>query len=612
MREFESLRGHSRVLRQTGRRMSDPIATCHELLEPVFAAIERRSTRRPDRAAVRSRRRPDQRRAAARQAARARTRARSPQRVVDSGALAGAAADCRDRRAGVHQRHVLARLPRHGSSPRSRPTSASASPLAAPRRRRSSSTTRRRTWPRRCTSATCARRSSATRSCGCSTFARPHVDPREPHRRLGHAVRHAHRAPARHRRGRGRRRAVASATSTASTRQADAKFDGRRRRSRSGPASGSSLLQSGDPETLALVAAARRRESTDYFNARLPPARRAAHRRRPRRREHVQRRCCRRSYERLDAAGLLQESDGAEVVFPPGFTNREGEPLPLIVRKRDGGFSYATSDLACVHRPRRAARRRPAALRRRRAAGAALRRWCSRSRRMAGWLVPPARGGARRVRQRARRRPQDAAAAAAGEAVKLIDLLDEAIERAAAAVAEKNPDLDRRRAGRRGAHGRHRRGEVRRPVDRPHQGLRLRLGPDAGVRRQHGAVPAVRPRPDLLDLPAGRGRSRDVRGDADRRSARRRSGRSPCACSAIRRRVAETLERYSPHRLCTYLFELAQDFTAFYEHCPVLKRRRAAPRAAGSRCATSPRGCSRTASACSASTPRSGCEPESM
>ena len=52
--------------------------------------------------------------------------------------------------------------------------------------------------------------------------------------------------------------------------------------------------------------------------------------------------------ERLDAAGLLEESDGALVVFPPGFTNREGEPLPLIVRSRAGAFTYATSDLACV------------------------------------------------------------------------------------------------------------------------------------------------------------------------------------------------------------------------------------------------------------------------
>ena len=35
--------------------------------------------------------------------------------------------------------------------------------------------------------------------------------------------------------------------------------------------------------------------------------------------------------------------------------------------------------------------------------------------------------------------------------------------------------------------------------------------------------------------------------------------------------VHDTLDRYSPHRLCTYLFEVAQAFTAFYESCPVMK-----------------------------------------
>ncbi len=52
--------------------------------------------------------------------------------------------------------------------------------------------------------------------------------------------------------------------------------------------------------------------------------------------------------DRLAAAGLLEASDGADVVFPPGFENREGEPLPLIIQKGTGGFNYATSDLACV------------------------------------------------------------------------------------------------------------------------------------------------------------------------------------------------------------------------------------------------------------------------
>jgi arginyl-tRNA synthetase len=35
--------------------------------------------------------------------------------------------------------------------------------------------------------------------------------------------------------------------------------------------------------------------------------------------------------------------------------------------------------------------------------------------------------------------------------------------------------------------------------------------------------------------------------------------------------IDDTLATYAPHKLCTYLFDLAQDFTAFYEHCPVLR-----------------------------------------
>ena len=55
-----------------------------------------------------------------------------------------------------------------------------------------------------------------------------------------------------------------------------------------------------------------------------------------------------------------------------------------------------------------------------------------------------------------------------------------------------------------------------------------------------------------------------------RPSTRRRSGRWRCACSASTPPCGETLERWAPHRLCTYLFDLASTFTAFYEACPVL------------------------------------------
>ena len=50
----------------------------------------------------------------------------------------------------------------------------------------------------------------------------------------------------------------------------------------------------------------------------------------------------------LQETGLLEEDSGAQCVFLEGFTNKEGNPLPLIVRKSDGGFNYATTDLAAI------------------------------------------------------------------------------------------------------------------------------------------------------------------------------------------------------------------------------------------------------------------------
>lgn len=57
--------------------------------------------------------------------------------------------------------------------------------------------------------------------------------------------------------------------------------------------------------------------------------------------------------DELQKKGLVQESDGALCIFMKGFTNREGEPLPLIIQKTDGGYNYATTDLAAIrHRIR--------------------------------------------------------------------------------------------------------------------------------------------------------------------------------------------------------------------------------------------------------------------
>lgn len=52
--------------------------------------------------------------------------------------------------------------------------------------------------------------------------------------------------------------------------------------------------------------------------------------------------------EDLKAKGISQEDDGAQVVFLDEYKNKDGEPMGVIIQKRDGGFLYTTTDIACA------------------------------------------------------------------------------------------------------------------------------------------------------------------------------------------------------------------------------------------------------------------------
>lgn len=272
--------------------------------------------------------------------------------------------------------------------------------------------------------------------------------------------------------------------------------------------------------------------------------------------------------ERLRAAGLLAESDGADVVFPPGFTNRDGDPLPLIVQKGAGGFNYATSDLACVvDRVERLDADLLIYV-----VGAPQQQHFQMVfavARMAGWLAPPREAvhvafgnvlDAERKMLRSR----------SGEPMKLAALVDEAIERAEAVVADKNPDLDA--AGR---------GEVARQIgigalkyaelstDRVKDYVfdwdrMLSLDGNTGPYLQyaHARICSIFRRAEV-DRAAAR-EAAIIVGTPQERSLALTLLAYPTALDAA-------LESYSPHKLCTYVYGLATDFTAFYEHCPILK-----------------------------------------
>ena len=272
--------------------------------------------------------------------------------------------------------------------------------------------------------------------------------------------------------------------------------------------------------------------------------------------------------ERLRAKGLLEESDGADVVFPPGFSNREGDPLPLIVQKRGGGFNYGTSDLACViDRVERV--KGDLLLYVVGAPQAQHFAMVFKVAEMAGWLQPPTEAvhvmfgsvlGPDRKPLKSR----------SGEPLKFIDLLNEAVDRAAAAVAEKNPSLsaaERADIANMVGIGAVKYADL--STDRikdyifDYDRMLAFDGNTAPyLQYAHARICSIFRRAEI-DRASVRANAVVLAASQERDLAKR--------LLAFDSAVWDTIDKYSPHRLCTYLFDLAQDFTAFYEHCPVLK-----------------------------------------
>ena len=272
--------------------------------------------------------------------------------------------------------------------------------------------------------------------------------------------------------------------------------------------------------------------------------------------------------ERLDNLKMLTTSDGADVVFPDGFTNRENQPLPLIIRKTDGGYNYATSDLACViDRVERLDASlllyvvgSPQAQHLQMVAAVA---------KQAGWLQAPremvhvAFGnvlGADRKMLKTR----------SGDTIKLDALLTEAVERAAAAVAQKNPELSADKQS-----------EIARIV-----GIGAVKYADLSTDRIKDytfdwdrMLSFDGNTSPYLQYAHARICSIFRRADIERQSVR---NVMPLIEHTAERELAmrvlqfdsafwDTLDKYSPHRLCTYLYDLASCFSSFYEQCSVLK-----------------------------------------
>jgi len=143
--------------------------------------------------------------------------------------------------------------------------------------------------------------------------------------------------------------------------------------------------------------------------------------------------------ESLKSKGLATESEGAMCIFPEGFKNKDGDPLPFIIQKSDGAFLYATTDLAALQF-RINELKADKIIYVTDARQAQHFQMLFATAKLAGWVDDNIQlehvtfgtmlgtdGKPFKTRT--------------GGTVKLKDLLEEAVQRAAAVVEEKNPDL---------------------------------------------------------------------------------------------------------------------------------------------------------------------------
>ncbi|NUO53599.1 MAG: arginine--tRNA ligase [Polyangiaceae bacterium] len=270
----------------------------------------------------------------------------------------------------------------------------------------------------------------------------------------------------------------------------------------------------------------------------------------------------------VEDKGLAKVDQGALCFFVPGYKSKSGDPLPLIIRKQDGGYGYATTDLAAI----RYRLEKLGGTRLLYVVGAPQGQHLTmiyKAAEMAGWLKPPARAqhvafgsvlgeDGKMFKTRA------------GDTVRLLDLIEEAEERALRVVVEKDTEnqLDEK--------------------------TRLLVAHAVGV----GAIKYVDLSSDRIKdyvfdwkrMLATEGNSGPYLQYAHARacSILRKSNEAvppPSAIQIVEKEeralalalvsfgvaIADVEKSLEPHRLCTYLYDLSQTFSAFFHHCPVLK-----------------------------------------
>lgn len=269
----------------------------------------------------------------------------------------------------------------------------------------------------------------------------------------------------------------------------------------------------------------------------------------------------------LKAKGLAVESEGATVVFLDEYKNKEGEPMGVIIQKKDGGYLYTTTDIAC-------AKYRYETLH----ADRVLYYIDSRQHQhlMQAWTivrkagyVPESVPLEHHMFGMMLGKDGKPFKTRAGGTVKLSDLLDEALERARRLVAEKNPDM---------------------PADELEK-----LANAVGIGAVKYADLSKNRTTDYVfdwdNMLAFEGNTAPYMQYAYTRvlSVFRKAEMDESLLASANVVITEDREAQlaarllqfeetlnvvaregTPHVMCTYLYDLAGLFSGFYEHCPIL------------------------------------------
>ncbi|QEU87091.1 arginine--tRNA ligase [Streptomyces viridosporus] len=269
----------------------------------------------------------------------------------------------------------------------------------------------------------------------------------------------------------------------------------------------------------------------------------------------------------LEESGVAVRSEGALCVFFDDIKGPDGKPVPLIVQKSDGGFGYAATDLSAI-RDRVFHLKADTLLYVVDARQALHFRMVFETARRAGWLNDDVKA-VQLAFGTVLGKDGKPFKTRAGETVRLVDLLDEAIERASAVVREKAQDLSEEEIAERGTQvgiGAVKYADLSTSANRDYKfdlDQMVSLNGDTSVYLQYayarirsilrkapeGVCPAAHPELSLHEAERALGLHVD----------------------AFAETVAEAAREYAPHKLAAYLYQLASLYTSFYDKCPVLK-----------------------------------------